>query len=180
LLALRWRHVDFHTERVVVERSLDLNERVEQPTKSYKTRSVGLAPEVLTVLAQHRNRSEYEDDADLVFAAWDGTWLEDGEVRAGFYAALAATGLGHKRQGSGAERFTFHNLRHTFGTTLARGGVDVHRIQRLMGHAHISTTLVYMHYAPSKDEGAQISAAFAGAFEMPVASAAALAGAAHD
>lgn len=48
-----------------------------------------------------------------------------------------------------------------------------------MGHAHISTTLVYMHYGPSRDKGAQISAAFAGAVEMPVASAAALAGVAH-
>lgn len=167
LLALRWRHVDFVTERVVVERSLDLNERVEQPTKSYKTRSVGLAAEVLTALAQHKNRTAHADDGDLVFAAWNGSYLDDGEVRSAFYAALAAAGLGHKRQGSGPERFTFHNLRHTFGTTLARGSVDVHRIQRLMGHAHISTTLVYMHYAPSKDEGAQISAAFAGAFEIP-------------
>ena len=49
-----------------------------------------------------------------------------------------------------------------------------------MGHAHISTTLVYMHYSPSKDEGAQIGAAFAGAFEVPVASPASLAGVAHD
>ena len=101
-------------------------------------------------LAQHRNRSAYADDADLVFAAWDGPWLDDGDVRAAFYAALTAAGLGHRRQGNGAERFTFHNLRHTFGTTLARGGVDVHLIQRLMGHAHISTTLVYMHYSPSR------------------------------
>ena len=86
LLALRWRHFDFHTEHVVVERSLDLNERVEQPTKSYKTRSVGLAPEVLTSLAQHRNRTAYDDDGDLVFPAWDGAWLDDGDVRGAFYA----------------------------------------------------------------------------------------------
>ncbi len=41
--------------------------------------------------------------------------------------------------------FTFHDLRHTFGTRLAEQNVDVVCIKELMGHKSIETTMRYMH-----------------------------------
>jgi site-specific recombinase XerD len=38
-----------------------------------------------------------------------------------------------------------HGLRHAFATHLLEAKVDVHSIQRLMGHGHISSTLRYFH-----------------------------------
>lgn len=41
------------------------------------------------------------------------------------------------------EHVTAHTLRHTFGTTLVRGGVDIVTVAELMGHASIETTRLY-------------------------------------
>ena len=42
-----------------------------------------------------------------------------------------------------------HTLRHTFCSHLAMRGVSAVKIQKLAGHAKLSTTQIYMHLAPS-------------------------------
>jgi site-specific recombinase XerD len=38
-----------------------------------------------------------------------------------------------------------HRWRHTYATELVRGGVDIHVVQRLLGHASIASTVGYTH-----------------------------------
>lgn len=40
---------------------------------------------------------------------------------------------------------TCHQLRHTFGRHLTEAHVQVSSIQRLLGHAHLTTTQIYLH-----------------------------------
>jgi site-specific recombinase XerD len=44
-----------------------------------------------------------------------------------------------------SERVTPHMLRHTAATQLIEAGVDIRFIQRLLGHASLTTTEIYTH-----------------------------------
>nr|WP_324333656.1 tyrosine-type recombinase/integrase [Baekduia sp.] len=68
-----------------------------------------------------------------------GHVLDSSKGRKRFYVALERAGV---------HQITFHGLRHTFGTQMAAAGAPMRAIQEWMGHADISTTEIYSHYAP--------------------------------
>lgn len=43
------------------------------------------------------------------------------------------------------EKLVFHSLRHTFCSTLANTGAELHQIASLAGHKSIQTTMPYTH-----------------------------------
>lgn len=52
-----------------------------------------------------------------------------------------------KRRAGVSKPGSVHSLRHAFATHLLESGVDIHTIQRLMGHSTIQSTLHYFHLA---------------------------------
>jgi len=51
---------------------------------------------------------------------------------------------------AGAANYTFHSLRHTFAMNLRRRNIDLERIQKLLGHASLQATGIYLE--PSRED----------------------------
>lgn len=104
------------------------------------------AARVLDALSR---RAEFTDPDDRVFPNDTGGMLGDDVLRKALYAAMEATGI--DRESFPARKgFTFHDLRHTFGT-LAGRVFPLVDVQAYMGHADIQTTMRYAHHVPKRD-----------------------------
>jgi integrase len=169
LLALRWRHIDFASRILHVQRNYVEGE--EDTPKSHRRRSVPVSDQAVVVLEALSRREHFTGPDDLVLCDEVGRHLGDNTVRDEFYAALERAGLGHLRyveppnhaNPKGVMRddpMVFHDLRHTFGTQCAARGIDLRKIQAWMGHADIQTTMRYLHYVPAHDDAARLTAAF--------------------
>lgn len=50
-----------------------------------------------------------------------------------------------KRRAGITRGYGMHTLRHCFATHMVEAGYDIRHIQKMMGHNHISTTMIYLH-----------------------------------
>lgn len=152
LLALRWGNVDWSAGRVRVIDNYVLGEYVA-PKSETSTRSVPLSDELGGELHRLWQRDGEPRESQLVFAdPVAGGSLAKPQLLRRYRKALDAAGLD--------ATLTFHELRHTFGTTMAAASVPMRTLQAWMGHAGIATTQRYAHYAPNPHEAEWVERAF--------------------
>ena len=121
ILNLKWSNVDFKNGFIVVE-----------GTKNDEIRQIPLNKKLTEALQGLKKVSTGE----YVFSETDKPYTD---VKTGWWTALKNAGI---------DKFTFHGMRHTFGSRLGMAGVDIRTIQELMGHKDIKMTMRYSHPTP--------------------------------
>lgn len=149
LLALRWRDVDFTRRTIHVRENWTQGETTTP--KGGTERAVPMAEEVAERLARLGQREHFTADDDLVFCTARAQHVGYKALKERYRAALRAAGL--------REDFRFHNLRHTFGSTVIRHA-DSREVMEWMGHADLTTTRRYLAFVDREDAAKRVSEAF--------------------
>ena len=124
LVQLQCEHVDL--EAGVIELPGDI-------TKNGKPRSIGIHERLQPVL------EKLAEGRDGPLFTRRGEPLKPDYVSRHFSREIANL--------DGLDGVTFHCLRHTCATRLAAGGMSPFNVQRVMGHADIKTTMIYVNLA---------------------------------
>src|SRR5215211_1102902 len=99
-------------------------------------------------------RRDFTSPDDYVFVNRLGRRLDGSALRRRVERARDAAGLRPLR---------FHDLRHTYGSLLVAGGVDLASVKAAMGHSRITTTERYLHARSAGELADRFSRALAGA-----------------
>lgn len=110
-----------------------------------------MADQAAAALNRLSRREDFVEPDELVFCNSLGRGLDGSALRRRFKRARDAAGLRPLR---------WHDLRHTFGSLLVAGGVDLVSVKDAMGHSQLSTTSRYLHARPAAERAAAFTAAF--------------------
>lgn len=139
---LHLRRVDLLRRRIdVVETLVEVKgQRIIKPyPKGKRRRTVPVPRDLADVLAAYLARHPTGRD-ELVFPSLSRhTW-----ARSHLQPAMRKADVHHAR---------VHDLRHTYASWLVQDGVPIAEVSRLLGHASITTTMRYAHFAPDEFDG---------------------------
>jgi len=151
VVSLRWREVDFVNSALHICESLSAG--IDSTPKGRRSRTVTMAPQVAEILARIAPDDARHSDAMVFPGSRSGQKLDPDAVSKRFRIA---------RDRAGLRPLTFHDLRHTFASLLARAGEAPTLIQAEAGHASLRTTERYMHHRPRRQDAERFGKAFAG------------------
>ena len=120
-------------------------------------RFIDLSPDTFEMVRHYAEHKAAKNKHDLIFPTASGGWQNtDNWRKRGFYAACMKAGLVKIVEEDGEEiakpKYKPYDLRHFYASMLIEKRVNLKRIQKLMGHEDIKTTLnVYGHLIERAD-----------------------------
>lgn len=111
--------------------------------KGGKVRMMPLPPETIRLLDCYLRAERPLTNTARVFVSLKGKARGKAMTKAGLRSLFR-----HHRAVSTVSKANPHRFRHTFGADMIRAGVSLPALQRLMGHANIETTLLYIQISP--------------------------------
>ena len=163
LASLRWKDIDFTQNQIIVRQG-----------KGAKDRVTFLPQACIPALLEQRQRMRALWESDRRNGrpgvevpsskfngedwAWFWVWAANSESRDPRTGIVRRHHIHRSTLGKAIaeavriwgrdQRVTVHSLRHSFATEILMDGMPIHELKTLMGHAHISTTEVYLHCLP--------------------------------
>lgn len=144
---------------VLVDRAIDGTGTSISVTKTKAGRRfIDLSPDTIDMISHYADNHAVDNEYDLVFPARNGSWMDRKNwQRRGFNVACLEAGLFEIDivKGSNVEKPLYrpYDLRHFFASMLIERQVNLKKIQTLMGHNGIETTLnVYGHLLKDADD----------------------------
>ena len=154
VINLKWSNINFKAGKLKVEEG-----------KGRKDRQLWIGDDTLNLFGKWKGRQkkvleekEEENSDNLVFTTLTGNKLNSDNIRQMVYRYAKKCRIqeeitkhyrdkeGNKLPGTYKEKkVTPHTLRHTFATDLYKDTKDIRRVQKALGHADISTTMIYTH-----------------------------------
>jgi integrase len=153
-------HSNLTKDGVKVDRALETGGRKIATTKTPAGRRfIPLSPHVLEMISHYRENNPVPSAYNLVFPTSSGHWQSPDNWRArGFYYACEQAGLVETVEENGRmverAKYSPYDLRHFYASMLIEQRVSLKRIQRLMGHEKIETTLNVYGHVIERVEGA--------------------------
>ncbi len=149
-LAVSWS--DFDDYGVHVRRAIEGDRKaISVPKTPAGRRYIDLSSKTIDLIRDYVDRYAIPNPHDLIFSTANGGWINRSDwQRRGFSTACKQAGLIVTEVSDGKQvvraKYRPYDLRHFFASVLIEKETNLKRIQSLMGHKNIETTLnVYGH-----------------------------------
>lgn len=161
LLGIQWDDIDFDKRTIEINKQVnrmkDYNDNAKAKTRlgiQYSTKTdsscriISMSEPLAEKLTQYKEIQKAErqlldskyNNLNMVFARWDGNYMDPATFRDKYRDILKMAGL---------KRFTVHALRHTFATRALEADIPIKVVSKLLGHTSIEITMdTYSHVLP--------------------------------
>lgn len=159
LLGLNWDAVDFKNSYIDVRQNLQYSSIgivIDSPKTQNSKRKIKIDEETKRKLMEWQKLQNefsvkyfgvFKNKLNLVFTNSFGNPMSATNFRRTYWRKLM-------KACKFDDSITFHSLRHSHATNLLAAGVDIRTVSQRLGHASLSTTMIYLNLLPDWQEKA--------------------------